>query len=84
MKSLNIVQMENGVLMQVATQPQTIVKSMVFQEPIEDAYNSASHIEDLLKNVAKELFPDREFTIFSNAKQTKAPALTTAEDPKPA
>lgn len=47
MKSLNIVQMENGILMQVATQPNQILKSLVFE--------GEGHMERLLEAAKREL-----------------------------
>lgn len=47
MKSLNIVQMENGVLFQIAKQPNQIIKSLVFE--------GEGHIERLLEKVQQEL-----------------------------
>ena len=58
MKTFNVVQMENGFLVQVAKQPNQILKSLVFEG--EEAFSR------LVETIQKELEAPTELTIADN------------------
>jgi len=58
MKTFNVVQMENGFLVQVAKQPNQILKSLVFEG--EEAFSR------LVETIQKELEDPTELTIADN------------------
>jgi hypothetical protein len=58
MKSFNIVQMENGVLLQIAQQPNQILKSLVFE--------GEDHFARLVDAIDKEMHAPAELTVAKN------------------